>query len=135
MDVLQKFREFRAAVRLATEEESSVLVAQAAQLKASVAPTIAKYQALATMAQADADLHEAAGESFKVQLVSKVRSMEVDAGVAETGVTVQKRFVVSQERLSAVMQTQQELTSKYSHILAGGDRLPIGQSAQKQLPW
>ena len=136
MDILEKFREFRSAMGLATEEESSALVAQAAQIKAAVAPTVAKYQALATMAVADAEVHEAAGDSFKIQLESKVRKLEVDADVAEVVVGFQQRFVVSQERLAIVNATMQQLAGKYSQTLAGGvSQRAIGASAQKQLPW
>lgn len=135
MDILGKFKEFRDAVGLATEEESSALVAEAAALKASVAPTVAKYQALAVKAEARADLHEAAGESFKIQLLSTVREIEVDAEVAETVVVAQQRFVVSQERLSAVNETMAQLAGKYSQTLASGGQRTIAPSAQKQLPW
>jgi hypothetical protein len=129
MSFLNMFQEFRDAVGLSNEQESSALVAQAAQLKAAVAPTVAKYQALATMAVADADVHEAAGDSFKIQLESKVRKMEVDVSVAQTTVALQQRFSFSQEQLAGVMKDQQQLATKYSQTLAGG------ASTQKRLPF
>jgi hypothetical protein len=135
MSILGMFQEFRDAVGGISEERSSSLVVQAAQAKASVAPTVAGYKALAEIAEADADVHEAAGESFKVQLVSQVRKMEVDVGVAQATVAVQQRFAISQEQLAGVMKEHQQLATKYSQTLAGGGQRMIGASTQKQLPW
>lgn len=134
-DILGAFSQFRAAAGLSTEEESSNLTVEAAKLKASVAPTVAKYQALASLAESDATLYEAAGDSFNRQLLAKVSNLEVDANVAEVVVAAEQRFYVSQERLSAVNATMAQLASKYSQILAGGGQRAIVLPAQKQLPW
>lgn len=134
-DILGAFNQFRVAAGLASEEEASNLTAEAAKLKASVAPTVAKYQALASMAESRIQVYEAAGSSFEVQLNSEVRKVEVDASVAETVVSAQERFYVSQERLSSVNATMAQLAGKYSQTLAGGGQRAIGASAQKQLPW
>lgn len=135
VDILGMFDRFRASVGTITEERSSGLVAKAAEIKAAVAPTIAAYKALAEIAEADADMHEAAGESFKSQAISQVRKLETDAGVLETGIAVQERFQVSQQTIDAVMQRQRQLAAECTAVLRGGQMRSIGAPAQKQLPW
>jgi fructose-bisphosphate aldolase class 1 len=134
-DILGMFKKWRSTVGVVDEDRSSALVAQAAQAKASVAPTVAACKALIDIAEADTDIYEAQGGAFKAQLTGSVRRMEVDADVAEATAVAQQRFVVSQERLSAVNATMQELTAKYSQTLAGGTQRAIGVSKQKQLPF
>ncbi|MGL5876259.1 MAG: hypothetical protein ACRC2V_00495 [Xenococcaceae cyanobacterium] len=135
MKILEMFQQFRDSTGVVDEEKSASLVAEAAQLKASVAPTVAAFKAWADIQEAGADIYEAQGEAFKGQLIGGVRRMEVDADVAEVVVAVEQRFHVSQERLSAVNATMAQLAGKYSQTLAGGGQRAIGASAQKQLPW
>lgn len=134
MKILEMFRQFRDTVATVDEDRSSALVAQAAQIKASVVPTVAAFQALAEIEEANTDIYEAQAGAFKAHLIGGVRKMEVDADVAETGVKVQRRYHISQERFAVVMEEQQQLATKYGQTLQG-DRPSLGGSKQKQLSW